>query len=66
MKKSTGKNRAAEDEAVKQNQVGVRIPMFEELKNKKILFITTKNLDYLRNYPRNPSTERKDGIFFRL
>ena len=23
--------------------------MFEELKNKKILFITTKNLDYLRN-----------------
>ena len=23
--------------------------MFEELRNKKILFITTKNLDYLRN-----------------
>ena len=23
--------------------------MFEELKNKKVLFITTKNLDYLRN-----------------
>ena len=23
--------------------------MFQELKNKKVLFITTKNLDYLRN-----------------
>ena len=38
--------------------------MFEELKNKKVLFITTKNLDYLAKHPRNPSTERKDGFSF--